>query len=57
MGLSYVLLLTGLSYVLLLTGLFYVPSLLYIWVHLMYTDYCGVLLLYKRWSLYREKHC
>ena len=26
------------------------------WVHLMYTDHCGVLLLYIRWSLYIECH-
>ena len=30
----------------------YGVSYVLLWVHLMYTDYCGVLLLYTRWSLY-----
>ena len=30
----------------------YRVSYVLLWVHLMYTDYCRVLLLYIRWSLY-----
>ena len=30
----------------------YRVSYVLLWVHLMYTDYCKVLLLYIRWSLY-----
>ena len=30
----------------------YRVSYILLWVHLMYTDYCRVLLLYIRWSLY-----
>ena len=33
----------------------YIVSYVQLWVHLMYTDYCGVLLLYIRWSLYIER--
>ena len=32
----------------------YIVSYVLLWVHLMYTNYCGVLLLYIRWSLYIE---
>ena len=30
----------------------YIVSYVLLWVHLIYTDYCGVLLLYIRWSPY-----
>ena len=46
----------GLSYVLLHPfyirwSLIYRVSDVLLWVHFMYTNYCGVLLLYIRWSL------
>ena len=33
----------------------YIVSYVLLWVHLMYNDSCGVLLLYIRWSLYIER--